>query len=264
MVSLSAKLTILLLALVSVPVFHQPISAVESRQIVPQTAQSGPSPEGNTSPASSADSTKLEPIKTQKADYPHEAREKQIQGQVVVKILVSETGDVESAEIVSGDPILAKAAVDAAKQWKFKPFIKDGRPIKTTAQLPFNFAFSDNVETRKVPPADGNDASGRTSAADGAPDQVHAAQKFTPGVLEYKVQPVYPPQARKARIQGTVVLQAKISKEGRVVDLQFVSGPKELVAAAIGAVQQWRYSPYLVAGEAVEVTTHITVNFQLH
>jgi protein TonB len=77
------------------------------------------------------------------------------------------------------------------------------------------------------------------------------------------VQPVYPPEARQDRIQGTVILHAIISKEGRIADLRLISGPKELAPAAIGAVQQWRYRPYLLMGSPVEVDTEIQVNFRL-
>src|SRR5258708_38404445 len=67
---------------------------------------------------SSGDSTTLQALKIEKAQYPEAAREKQLQGQVWVKILVSETGDVENVEVISGDPILADAAVRAVKKGK--------------------------------------------------------------------------------------------------------------------------------------------------
>ena len=82
--------------------------------------------------------------------YPYEARDQKLQGQVVVRALVSETGDVESVEVVSGDPILAKSAVDAVKKWEFKPFIKNGKPMKVSTKLPFDFAFSENIDDRKI------------------------------------------------------------------------------------------------------------------
>ena len=66
-----------------------------------------------------------------------------------MKACVSETGDVESVELISGDPILAKSAIDAVKKWKFKPFIKNGKPITVSTKLPFNFAFSENITRRK-------------------------------------------------------------------------------------------------------------------
>jgi len=112
----------------------------------PQTApDSGKKPAPDQIPPALADSTKLEPIQIKKAPYPYEAREQKLQGEVVVRILVSETGDVETAEIVSGDPVLAKSALDAVKKWKFKPFIKNGKPVEVSTKLPFDFAFSENI-----------------------------------------------------------------------------------------------------------------------
>jgi periplasmic protein TonB len=73
--------------------------------------------------------------------------------------------------------------------------------------------------------------------------------------------PVYPPIARAAHVSGAVVLHAIISKEGTIKNLQVVSGPEMLRTAATEAVQNWRYKPYLLNGEATEVDTQITVNF---
>ena len=83
------------------------------------------------------------------------------------------------------------------------------------------------------------------------------------GDLVRKVQPIYPPLARSARIQGTVVLVAVISKEGAVENLRVVEGHPMLVAAAIDAVRQWRYRPYILNREPIEVETQITVKFSL-
>ena len=83
------------------------------------------------------------------------------------------------------------------------------------------------------------------------------------GNLVYRVQPVYPPLARQARIQGTVVLQAVISREGKIENLQLISGHPMLVSAAMDAVRQWRYRPYFLNEQAVEVETTVTVNFVL-
>jgi len=83
------------------------------------------------------------------------------------------------------------------------------------------------------------------------------------GSLIRKVQPVYPPLARSARIQGSVVLAAVISKDGSMEGLKLISGHPMLVQAAVQAVSQWRYRPYVLNGEAIEVETQITVNFIL-
>jgi protein TonB len=83
------------------------------------------------------------------------------------------------------------------------------------------------------------------------------------GMLIYRMKPIYPRLAMQARIQGTVVLQAVIGRDGTVQDLRVISGHPMLVPAAIDAVRQWRYRPYLLNNEPVEVDTQINVNFML-
>ncbi len=95
------------------------------------------------------------------------------------------------------------------------------------------------------------------------PTRVRVSQGVTQGLLIRKVQPTYPPLARQARIQGAVLLQAEISKDGTIQNLRLISGHPMLTSAAIDAVKQWRYKPYILNGEPVEVETQITVNFTL-
>lgn len=83
------------------------------------------------------------------------------------------------------------------------------------------------------------------------------------GLLIRKVTPEYPQLAKIAHQQGTVVLHAIIGRDGTIQQLQAVSGPPLLVRAALEAVQQWRYRPYILNGQPVEVETQITVNFKL-
>jgi len=83
------------------------------------------------------------------------------------------------------------------------------------------------------------------------------------GSLIRKLQPIYPPLARSARIQGSVVLAAVIGKDGTMENLKLISGHPMLVQSAVQAVSQWRYRPYILNGEAIEVETQITVNFIL-
>jgi periplasmic protein TonB len=94
------------------------------------------------------------------------------------------------------------------------------------------------------------------------PKRVRVSQGVTVGLLIHRVEPKYPPLARQARIQGDVVLTAIISKEGLIQNLQVESGHPMLIAAALSAVQQWRYRPFLVSGEPVEVETTVTVSFR--
>jgi len=95
------------------------------------------------------------------------------------------------------------------------------------------------------------------------PQRIRISQGVTRGLLVHRVEPSYPPLARAARIQGEVVLSAVISINGDIQNLQLVSGHPMLVPAAITAVRQWRYKPYLLNGQPVEVETTITVIFSL-
>lgn len=95
------------------------------------------------------------------------------------------------------------------------------------------------------------------------PQRVRVSQGVSQGLLIKKVQPPYPPLARQARIQGQVLLQAEISKDGTIQNLRLISGHPMLAPSAIEAVKQWRYKPYYLNGEPVEVETQITVIFSL-
>ena len=75
--------------------------------------------------------------------------------------------------------------------------------------------------------------------------------------------PVYPPIARTMGLQGTIVLQATISQAGTIENLRVVSGPGPLQQAALDAVKGWRYRPYLLNGQPVEVETTINVIFTM-
>lgn len=95
------------------------------------------------------------------------------------------------------------------------------------------------------------------------PQRVRVSQGVSTGLLVRKVNPNYPPLARQARIQGQVILQAEISKTGDIQNLRLISGHPMLAPAAIEAVKQWKYKPYLLNGEPVEVETTVQVNFTL-
>lgn len=83
------------------------------------------------------------------------------------------------------------------------------------------------------------------------------------GNLVLRVQPAYPLLARQVRVQGLVVLRAVISRDGTIENLQVLSGHPMLVQAAVDAVRQWRYRPYVLNGEPVEVETEVKVSFIL-
>jgi protein TonB len=94
-----------------------------------------------------------------------------------------------------------------------------------------------------------------------AVQRIRVSSGVIQGNLYKKVEPIYPQIAKQAHVQGTVILAMVIGKDGTIENLHVVSGHPLLRNAAMDAVKQWRYHPYILDGEPVEVDTTVTVNF---
>jgi len=99
--------------------------------------------------------------------------------------------------------------------------------------------------------------------ATATPKRIRVSQGVTKGLLIQKIEPKYPPLALAARIWGEVILKAIITKDGEIKELELVSGHPMLTPAAIAAVRQWRFRPYLLNGDPIEVETTVTVTFKI-
>jgi protein TonB len=116
-------------------------------------------------------------------------------------------------------------------------------------------------------PAGGSDGALSNMLAVDAPKPVlqslTISQGVSQGLLIKKIQPVYPPNALRMRAEGAVRLMATVSTTGNVTDLKAISGEALLTQAAMDAVKQWKYKPYLLNGDPVEMKTEVTINFKL-
>lgn len=109
----------------------------------------------------------------------------------------------------------------------------------------------------------GNRVAPAQPRTDSGPLRVRVSQAVMQGMAETRVAPIYPPDAKAARIQGSVVLKAIIGKDGTIENLSVISGHPLLTPSALDAVRQWKYRPYLLNGSPVEVETQVTINFTL-
>ena len=109
----------------------------------------------------------------------------------------------------------------------------------------------------------GVDEKGTSDTHKKAVHSVNVKAEVMQNQIVSKLPPVYPPDAKAARIQGKVVLDAVIGTDGHVENLKVVSGPKELQQSALDAVRQWVYKPFLLNGNPVDVTTTINVTYTL-
>lgn len=168
---------------------------------------------------------------------------------VMLKATIDKSGNVEKLQMMSGHPMLVPAAVEAVKHWKYRPYEVNGIPrvVETTIRVEFSKASEGETGT----------------SAPRAESPVPVTAEDLRDRLAYKVSPVYPPLARLARIQGTVILRIIINKFGEVRDTQLVNGHPMLAPAAVEAVKKWRYIPYESDGKTVEIQTDVQVIFRL-
>jgi TonB family protein len=184
--------------------------------------------------------TKVNPV------YPEEALKKGIEGVVRIEATTDEKGDVVTAKVLAAEnpqPLLEAAALAAVRQWKYEPFLKEGKAVGVTFTVTLNFSMQKDKQAG-LP-------------ANASPDH--------PKIVK-KVNPVYPEEAVKKRIEGVVRIEAAIDEKGDVVRAKVLAAenPQPLLeAAALAAVRQWKYEPFLVKGKAIGIVFTVTMNFAL-
>jgi TonB family protein len=188
-------------------------------------------------------------------EYPEEALKSQIQGDVIVKVRVEESGRVILITPVEGDPLLTAASVDALREFRFRPYLLNGMPLKVESQVGFHFSIA------------GNGASGNVEYLSSVPFR----PEFRTGIVTDKgvlvlwprkisgEEPQLPPElAGKA---GSVYLTITIGEDGNVKDVKVLGGDKALIEPVVAAVKKFVYEPQLVDGKASVVTTQASFHF---
>lgn len=160
------------------------------QQAAPSVADQADSIPVRPSPASSGKAPKA--TKVVRPVYPFDGVKCKLQGKVVVRAVISESGDIESAEPVSGDLVLAQSAVDAAKQWKFMPYLKDGSPTKMAINVPFAFICIDSDSKNTQPLVTTNDSFWRDVPRELITVRASEGGTGNPGLILHRVEPTYP------------------------------------------------------------------------
>jgi protein TonB len=173
-------------------------------------------------------------------------------GRAVGRIRVTPVRDPFSAETIApGIRRPQPIQVDAQRSSQDEPPATNAVRIPESLKMPVQTATMRSVAARITP------------SLLAALEPVALSEDLSRGLLLQKVLPSYPEQAIRARLQGPVVLQAWIGRDGTIQDLKLIQGSFVLGQAAYRAVKQWRYQPYLVNGRAVEAQTFVTVDFKL-
>lgn len=204
--------------------------------------------------------------------YPAEAIDKKIQGRVILALECSTEGNVEAVERIEGDPILLKPSIQAVTEWKFRPLKVKGQKSKAITYVGFHFRMPPGREPSVInvfpygtwetrPYTEGKEA--KDEKVPPSPI-VRISSGVAAGNKISGSNPIYPASAKQNRIQGTVVMQGIISKEGTISLLEVVEAPSnDLAIASIQAVRDWKYHPHVLQGEPVDVETTIQVNYTL-
>ena len=185
--------------------------------------------------------------------YPATARAAQVWGSVVLHAIIDPEGRVDSLSVVSGPEALREAALKAVWHWRYRPYRLNGQSRAVDTTVTVNFSPSDPKPA--APPGGGTP----TPAARPPSGPVRVSSGVLAGTMLTKVMPVYPDEAWRAHVSGTVVLYALIGTDGRIKKLKILSGPEMLRQSAVNAVSQWTYRPYILDGEPVEVETTVIV-----
>jgi TonB family protein len=220
-----------------------------------------------------------------------------ILGVVALTARVDSGGRVLSVRVVSGKPALARAAINAVRQWRYSPYLKDGEPVATEVNILISFFSDDAISLdftpeRFPPPAQNLPASMpvkatarqyagpksavhrasitaripvakqplRVQSADTIPNIQFSGQDCGIQSSRAPVHFVYPAYP-EIPILGVVALTARVDSGGAVLSVRVVSGKPALARAAINAVRQWRYPPYLKDGEPVATEANILISF---
>jgi TonB family protein len=199
--------------------------------------------------------------------YPSGAKTKYVQGTVVMTATIAADGTVKDIKVTSGNVLFTKAAADAVAQWRFEPYRVEGVATDVSRTIEVNFALAsgvpqisgDVVEPNSM--AQGPGAVGRVPLPPPPAGVLRISGRVMATMLDKKVDPVYPPDSIAVDAQGAVVLLATIKKSGEVSDVQVLSGPQRFRDAAMDAVKQWHYQPYVIEGQAVDVQTTIKLDF---
>jgi TonB family protein len=218
------------------------------------------------------------PTKTKNVSpvYPPDALAANVKGVVIIEAVIGEDGKVRAARVLRSIPNLDPAALEAVKQWEFTPTLLNGAAVPVVMTVTVNFTtdgvaggvaggvsggVAGGFDVPPPPPPPPPPPGGEKGLSD--PAAIRIGGGITPPRRIVNVDPVYPPDARDARVQGVVILEVLIGTDGKVEQAKVLRSIPMLDQAAIDAVRQWEFTPTLLNGEAKKVIMTVTVNFTL-
>jgi TonB family protein len=210
-------------------------------------------------------------VKEVKPQYTADAMRARVEGVVALECVVQPDGTVGEARVTKAlNPGLDQEAIKAVKQWRFKPGRKDGRPVPVLVILEMTFTLRDTPAAGGAAKAPLFPVRPLTAGDTGVKSQAEASPVYKPGqgvsapVVVKEVKPQYTPDAKEAKIQGTVTLECVVETDGSVGDVAVTKSlDTGLDQEAVKAARQWRFTPGKKDGKAVRVQISFEMTFTL-
>jgi len=208
--------------------------------------------------------SKIDPV------YPAEAKEKHVQGAVIMHATISKTGTMENLTVISGPEELRQSAIDAVSKWTYKPYLLNGQPMEVETSITVNYSLAGSAQVRVM--------------AGDATDGVKQIGGDVKGPIPiYQPEPDYTQAGRKAKVQGVVTVSLVVDAHGQPQNVHIVHGlgigpdgkpdPKFKKAwrkaangmnqSAVDAVKQYKFKPAMENGKPVAVYLNVEVNFEI-
>jgi TonB family protein len=203
--------------------------------------------------------------------YPQEALDSKVQGIVIIEALINTNGEVAETKVLRPVALLSEAAEEAVRQWRYMPTELNGQRVPVIITVTVSFRLGPDgtplPEPPPVKPAGDTTAEPPVTTKEitwnpGDPPLRIGGQIKEPRKVTH-VNPVYPPEAQSANVQGIVILEIRIDQDGQVTDARILRPVALLDQAALDAVLQWEFEPTLLNGQPVPVIMTVTVNFTL-
>lgn len=221
-------------------------------------------------------------IKDVRPVYPPIALSARVQGIVIMEIVIDTEGAVFDAKVLRPVALLDQAALDAVREWRFMPTELNGQRVPVIMTVTMTFRLDEDGSPLNAVPAPrlqemtASELAAYQQGLAAAALANRPAPTWTEGdpplrigghIKEPKkikdVRPVYPDIALTARVQGIVILEIQIDRDGRVSNAKVIRPVALLDDAALDAVMQWEFEPVLLGGQPVPVIMTVTVNFTL-
>ena len=169
---------------------------------------------------------------------------------MILEAVIDKLGRVRDTRVISTpDPLLTAAAEEAVKQWTYEPYKLNGVAREVLFTVTVTFTLEPEPAAKRSP---------------GQRPETRLNASQHPRMIK-DVKPVYPEAALKNKIEGVVLMEAMVDEQGKVRNVRIISSPSLLLNdAALSAVKQWVYEPYMENGKAKSVLFTVTVTFTLH